>query len=100
MIGIERCSSIVSASPGVKSFSPNNDPTTCVAGVKWDDGQNKGTTERYQIVLNGDVGEGLVTYAVKGGTYFAAAAITGPNCYCGDVETGWSWFYYGDNAFC
>ena len=54
------------------------DPTTGVWGVKWDNGQDSGTTMDYTITVNGNVGEADTQYSVKGGTYFAIGETTGP----------------------
>ncbi len=54
------------------------DPTTQVIGAKFDNEQPKGTTKLYSITVKGVIGEGKVSYSVKGGTYFAVSQITGP----------------------
>lgn len=54
------------------------DPTTGVYGFKWDDGQAKGSTMIYTVTLSGNIGEAIVEYSVKGGTYFAIDEIAGP----------------------
>lgn len=54
------------------------DPTTGVYGVKWDSGQNSGTTMDYTITVKGNVGEAETEYSVKGGTYFAIGGTMGP----------------------
>jgi hypothetical protein len=54
------------------------DPTTGVYGLKWDGGQDAGTTATYCVTLPGQVGEGEGEYSVKGGTYYAVEKITVP----------------------
>lgn len=66
------------ASTGGSQVSFGKDPTTNTYGFKWDDGQAKGTTEWYSVTFNGGCSEGEVSYAVKGGTYYAIDTITGP----------------------
>lgn len=58
------------------------DPTTGVSGLKCDDGQAKGTVKHYTVIVPGNACEETVNYAVKGGTYYAVAPITGPGEEC------------------
>ncbi|MDH5547560.1 MAG: carboxypeptidase regulatory-like domain-containing protein [Gammaproteobacteria bacterium] len=66
------------------SVSPDNlisyglDPTTGVVGIKWDAGQDKGTTALYSITVAGQVGVADIDYSVKGGTYYAIGTTQGP----------------------
>lgn len=66
------------ASTGGSTVSFGKDPTTETFGFKWDDGQDKGTTELYSVTFDGACNEGEISYAVKGGTYYAIDSITGP----------------------
>lgn len=54
------------------------DPTTGVYGIKWDDGQDKGTSQVYSVTYMGACSEQTSEYSVKGGTYYAIAEIVGP----------------------
>lgn len=75
------------ASSGSSATAFGLDPTTGVYGFKWDDGQNKGTTELYTLTFNGTCNETQTQYAVKGGTYFAVDDITGPGEGGGEIIT-------------
>ena len=54
------------------------DPTTNVTGIKWDAGQDAGTTQTYTVVVDGEVEVADVNYSVKGGTYYAIGGTQGP----------------------
>ncbi len=54
------------------------DPKTGVLGFKWDDGQEAGTVQVYTLTLAGQIGTAMVSYSVKGGTYFAIGTVAGP----------------------
>ena len=71
------------------------DPTTGVYGVKWDDGQDAGTTSAYSVSYNGTCSEVATVYSVKGGTYYAVAATTGP----GEGSTNDSTYSISGTAF-
>jgi len=60
------------------STSYGLDDTSGVYGFQWADGQASGTTSTYALVLNGDVGEANVGYAVVGSTYYAVSQVIGP----------------------
>ncbi|NEW60394.1 hypothetical protein GSY74_03790 [Sulfurovum sp. bin170] len=56
------------------------DPTTGLAGYKWDKGQAKGTSAIYTIIVKGEMGTTSTEYAVKGGTYYAIGNVLAPSC--------------------
>lgn len=56
------------------------DPTTGVNGIKWDLPLRTDQTRVYSISFEGDVSEGKITTAVKGGADFAAGTIAGASC--------------------
>lgn len=56
------------------------DPTTGVNGIKWDLSLRTNETRTYSITFAGDVPQGMVTVAVKGGNGFESAALPGPAC--------------------
>lgn len=56
------------------------DPTTGVNGIKWDLPLGMNQTRVYSISFAGNVSEGTVTAAVKGGNGFEAGAVPGPSC--------------------
>lgn len=66
------------ASTGGSTVSFGPDPTTETYGFKWDDGQSKGTSAVYSLTFAGNCNEGTISYAVKGGTYYAVGSIEGP----------------------
>ena len=70
-----------------ESLSQYFDPTTGVYGWKCDDGQNAGTTQTYTVTVSGHVGETNTDYSVKGGTYYAVGATTGPGAPIVDTTT-------------
>jgi hypothetical protein len=73
-------SAFFSASPGATWVRP--DPNTGIAGIKWDQGLEKGRTAVYWIVFNGNipVASNVNYYATKGSTRCASAKIDGPSC--------------------
>lgn len=56
------------------------DPTTGVSGIKWDTGLGEGESRTYSITFLGDVAEGNVVAAVKGGNGFFTVVVKGPAC--------------------
>jgi hypothetical protein len=70
----------------VAGFSPSeavsvgSDPTTGIDGIKWDLPLNTDASRTYSITFAGDVGEGTVLVAVKGGPGFEATSLPGPSC--------------------
>jgi len=69
---------------GLSSTNPDTltsyglDPTTGVWGIKWDAGQEAGTTMTYTVTVTGAVAVTDIHYAVKGGTYYAVGITQGP----------------------
>ena len=69
---------------GLTSVAPDNltsyglDPTTGVMGIKWDAGQDAGTSMFYIVTVPGQVSIIDISYAVKGGTYYAVGITQGP----------------------
>lgn len=70
---------VVAYSP-VNAVSFGADPTTGVDGIKWDLPLKVNETRVYAITFAGDVSEGNVTVAVKGGPGFESAVLPGPSC--------------------
>jgi hypothetical protein len=68
---------LTSVSPDILT-SVGLDPTTGVWGIKWDAGQDSGTSMIYTITVPGEVDVIDIDYAVKGGTYFAIGTTQGP----------------------
>ncbi len=64
----------------VQAVSFGTDPTTAVNGIKWDLPLAANQTRVYSITFEGNVTEGTVTAAVKGGNDFQAGAVPGPSC--------------------
>jgi hypothetical protein len=70
----------------VVSYSPTSavsfgvDPTTGINGIKWDVPLLTTDTRTYSITFEGNVIEGTVLAAVKGGPGFEAVSVPGPSC--------------------
>lgn len=56
------------------------DPTTGINGIKWDVPLLTTDTRTYSITFEGNVVEGTVLAAVKGGPGFEAISVPGPSC--------------------
>lgn len=56
------------------------DPNTGINGIKWDGPLQATATRTYSITFGGNVVEGSVLVAVKGGNGFATAIVPGPSC--------------------
>ncbi|MBZ0298138.1 MAG: hypothetical protein K8J31_00245, partial [Anaerolineae bacterium] len=56
------------------------DPTTGVTGIKWDLSLGMTETRTYTITFAGNVPEGTVVVAVKGGNGFESATLPGAGC--------------------
>ena len=56
------------------------DPTTGINGIKWDLSLGMNESRTYSITFAGDVPQGSVQVAVKGGNGFESAALPGPAC--------------------
>jgi hypothetical protein len=70
----------------VVSYSPTSavsfgvDPTTGIDGIKWDVPLLTTDTRTYSITFEGNVVQGTVLAAVKGGPGFEAVTVPGPSC--------------------
>ncbi len=56
------------------------DPTTGINGIKWDGPLQMSASRTYSITFEGNVIEGSVLAAVKGGNGFATTSVPGPSC--------------------
>jgi hypothetical protein len=56
------------------------DPTTGVTGIKWDLPLGMGQSRVYTVTFIGNIAEGSVTAAVKGGNGFQVAQVPGASC--------------------
>ena len=70
---------VIAFSP-VEAVSFGQDPTTEVNGIKWDLPLGVSESRSYSITLAGDILEGEITAAVKGGNGFETITILGPSC--------------------
>lgn len=70
---------VVGFSP-TQAVSFGTDPTTGVTGIKWDLSLLTTDTRTYSITFAGDVPQGMVQVAVKGGNGFESAALPGAAC--------------------
>ncbi|MBZ0293234.1 MAG: hypothetical protein K8L99_11770, partial [Anaerolineae bacterium] len=70
----------------VVSFSPTDavsfglDPTTGVNGIKWDLPLLVTDARQYSLTFAGNISEGVVTIAVKGGNGFESGQLPGASC--------------------
>ncbi len=62
------------------AVSFGTDPTTGVNGIKWDLPLGVNETRAYSITFAGEVDEGIIVVAVKGGPGFETTEIAGPAC--------------------
>ena len=62
------------------------DPTTGVSGIKWDLPLPMSQSRTYRLTFAGDIPEGVVTVAVKGGNGFGSAQLPGAGCGANSVE--------------
>ena len=70
---------VVATNP-TDAVSFGTDPTTGINGIKWDSPLLTTATRTYSITFAGDVAEGSVQVAVKGGDGFTAASLPGASC--------------------
>jgi len=77
---------IVEAYSPTSAVSFGTDPTTGVNGIKWDLPLKVNETRTYTISFRGNVPEGSITAAVKGGPGFQAGAVPGAACPTASVD--------------
>jgi len=81
-VGFPLCDQLTVASwEPMGAVSIGLDPTTGVYGIKWDDGQDTGTTRTYSVTFQGAIPEGTVEVAVKAGLFVAIGERPGPACH-------------------
>jgi hypothetical protein len=74
------------------SYSPTDavslgvDPTTAINGIKWDLPLLTTETRSYSVTFGGNVVEGSVQVAVKGGNGFLAGSLPGPSCVTPSID--------------
>lgn len=71
---------IVAAYEPTTAVSFGVDPTTGINGIKWDIPLQATATRTYSVTFQGNVLEGSVLAAVKGGNGFATVSVPGPSC--------------------
>lgn len=71
---------VVVAYNPASAVSFGTDPSTGVNGIKWDSPLSTSETRTYSITFQGNIPEGSVTVAVKGGSGFQAGNLPGPGC--------------------
>jgi hypothetical protein len=81
-IDIEACGQVLEGSPNLRRLTSRTEPDTCVQGVIFDQRQEADTHEEYQIVMEGEVRIGFITYAVRMDGYYALGSAIGPICQC------------------
>lgn len=75
----------------VVAYTPDNavefgtDPTTGIDGIKWDLPLSTTSSRMYTLTFAGNISEGDVTVAVKGGNGFEAGTVPGASCTVADV---------------
>ncbi len=81
-VGIPLCSPtlITTGYTPADAVSFGTDPTTGVNGIKWDSPLSASATRTYSVSFQGNIPEGSVTVAVKGGDGFQAGTLPGPGC--------------------
>jgi len=70
---------VVGYSPG-SGVTLGTDPTTGITGIKWDLPLLVTDSRTYSVTFQGNILEGSVLVAVKGGDGFATATVPGPSC--------------------
>lgn len=89
-VGFPLCDQLTVASwEPMGAVSVGLDPTTGVYGMKWDDGQDTGTTRTYSVTFQGLIPEGTVEVAVKAGLFVAIGERPGPACHF--IESGFKY---------
>lgn len=71
---------VIAATSPTAAVSFGVDPTTGINGVKWDISLGTTETRTYTLTFVGDVAEGSIQVAVKGGNGFVTISLPGPSC--------------------
>ncbi len=68
------------------AVSLGTDPTTGIYGIKWDLPLTVNASRTYSVTFAGNVAEGSISIAVKGGNGFEVGGIAGPSCQLSAID--------------